>query len=152
MASPEDAEDPLQLCVEILKDGYADAFIQFFSLSHPPEPEEDAAPAEATPALGLATVKEQLMEAEESARRGARPSYCARACLAANAPRTRCALAPARLHTPRAPSSRAPPLRRANNLSVSASTVRHRPLRRRVPVVPDSRRELRRSGSVWNCR
>ena len=33
MASPEDAEDPLQLCVEILKDGYADAFIQFFSLS-----------------------------------------------------------------------------------------------------------------------
>lgn len=39
---------------------------------HPPEPEEDAAPAaeSAAPTLALATVKEQLMEAEESARRG----------------------------------------------------------------------------------
>lgn len=31
VATEED--DPLTLCVEILKDGYADAFIQFFSLS-----------------------------------------------------------------------------------------------------------------------
>ena len=32
MATTEE-DDPLSLCVEILKDGYADAFIQFFSLS-----------------------------------------------------------------------------------------------------------------------
>ena len=51
--------------MEILKDGYADAFTQFFSLSHPPEPETDAAAAApaAAPALDLATVKEKLMEA-----------------------------------------------------------------------------------------
>jgi hypothetical protein len=33
MAAAPEEEDPLTLCVEILKDGYADAFIQFFSLS-----------------------------------------------------------------------------------------------------------------------
>ena len=77
--------------MEILKDGYADAFTQFFSLSHPPEPETDAAAAApaAAPALDLATVKEKLMEAEESARRGD-----------PHAPRAR---SPHRPHTPHTP-------------------------------------------------
>ena len=85
-ADPPFAADRLTLCVEILKDGYADAFTQFFSLSHPPEPETDAAAAApaAAPALDLATVKEKLMEAEESARRGD-----------PHAPRARTARAPA---------------------------------------------------------
>lgn len=73
--------DALVLCVETLKDGYADAFEQFFTLSHP-EPEaseEEVSPGPANQGqkqpegLDLVVVKAQLLEAEESARRGARP-------------------------------------------------------------------------------
>ena len=88
-ADPPFAAHRLTLCVEILKDGYADAFTQFFSLSHPPEPETDAAAAApvAAPALDLATVKEKLMEAEESARRGDPHAPRARTARTARIPR-----------------------------------------------------------------
>lgn len=70
--------DALVLCVEALKDGYADAFEQFFTLSHPePEVSEEEASSVSTnqgqkqpEGLDLVVVKAQLLEAEESVRRG----------------------------------------------------------------------------------
>ena len=51
--------DALTLCVETLKDGYVEAFDQFFTLSHPPEPEEaDVAPppADDAPKVSCANI------------------------------------------------------------------------------------------------
>jgi tetratricopeptide (TPR) repeat protein len=61
----EGGEDALALCVEILKEGYADAFVQFYDLAHKDPPSSN-----------LVSKKQQLMEAEESVRMGRHEAAC----------------------------------------------------------------------------
>lgn len=120
---------------------------------HPPEPEEDAAPAaeSAAPTLALATVKEQLMEAEESARRGTFWLGCGggkgRLRPGAGPPLFLvflcCALPP---HTRRTHSGR-PGVSQRFRLRAWA-----RPLCRSLPIVLNARGELRRSRAVRHRR
>ncbi len=71
------AEDKQSLCIDILVSGHVQAYVDFFYLTHRPEPvggpSEDAEPTEdaaGIPAGQLGEVKTQLAEAEVARRRG----------------------------------------------------------------------------------